>query len=259
MKKYILMVFTLLVVAGFQCPPQKQQLDVNNGPEDTAEEQEDIFKEDLQLQTSDGISIAATLFPGLKEKKSGIVLIHMLGRDRSDWNDFAIQLQEDGFHVLTIDLRSHGESPGDWTRFDAEDFQNMVLDVEAAKNYFKNQDPEMTIKLVGASIGANVVLNYAVKDTEIESIALLSPGLDYRGVKTKDAITKYNKEIFIATSEDDKESHDSSQKLFQAIPESGANKYFQVYENAGHGTNMLDKDLGLDQLLIGFLNNNLTK
>jgi pimeloyl-ACP methyl ester carboxylesterase len=40
-----------------------------------------------------------------------VILLHMLGKDRSTWSNFASTLsQKEGYAVLSIDLRGHGES-----------------------------------------------------------------------------------------------------------------------------------------------------
>lgn len=43
---------------------------------------------------------------------NAVILLHMLGHNRSDWNDFASTLSNktNGYAVLSIDLRGHGDS-----------------------------------------------------------------------------------------------------------------------------------------------------
>ena len=67
----------------------------------------------------------------------------MLGRNRNDWNTFASTLsnRSNGFAVLSIDLRGHGESINQngktisFQSFTPIDFNKMVLDVKAARAF----------------------------------------------------------------------------------------------------------------------------
>src|ERR671922_1155128 len=120
---------------------------------------------------------------------NAIILLHMLGYNRNDWNSFASTLsnESNGYAVLSIDLRGHGDSTTQngntisFQSFTASDFNEMVADVKAAKQFLvtqKNINPN-NIAIVGASIGANIALNYAASDPSIKAVVLLSPGLNY--------------------------------------------------------------------------------
>ena len=121
----------------------------------------------------------------------------------------------------------------------------MVLDVKAAKQFLittKNANPNY-ISIVGASIGANIAINYAALDPTIKSVVLLSPGINYRGVSTEQAITKYkNNSIYIAATEGDSEAADSSKILCEKINCDGNLKIYSGGSNS-HGTNMFSDQL----------------
>lgn len=206
--------------------------------------------------TDDGVSIVGTYYTpasGTNNSTPTVILLHMLGRDRNTWNTLASTLSEkEGYAVLSIDLRGHGESikQNDKTIsyqiFTEEDFNKMVLDVKAAKQFLtgqKNANPN-TISIVGASIGANVALNYAASDPTIKSVVLLSPGINYRGVSTSEAITKYKNPIYIAATEGDSESAKDSQTLCNKINCDGNIRIYSD-NSRSHGTNMLS-DLSLN-------------
>lgn len=253
MNRYLLLIsliFVSLFLMGFQCSFMAKNTNKNANLSLGA-------VEEIKLTTSDGLNLAGSYFPAAGEKKYGIILVHMYNNNRHDWDNLAVKLQKQGFEVLTFDLRGHGQSEGDLDKFTNSDYQKMVFDVEAAKKFLKEKDRDLKIKLVGASIGANIVLNYAVMDPEIEAVALLSPGLEYHGVTTVDAITQYKKSLLIVASQDDKYSYTSSRKLFDTAPDSDRYKYFQVYKNAGHGTHMLTAVPELGQLIIDFLEDTL--
>lgn len=187
---------------------------------------------DIQLETDDEFKIAGTFYEGGSE---GIVLLHQLDRSRNDWKDFALKLQNLNYSVLAIDLRGHGQSSGNWRNFSEEDFQAMDLDVEAAVQYLK-QNNISNITIIGASIGANVALQYGAEH-ETKKIVLLSPGLNFHGIETEDVAKVYRGKILIVASKDDQYSFDSSNRIFNATK---AGKQLKIYDKAGHGMKMFE-------------------
>ncbi|HKX21166.1 MAG TPA: alpha/beta fold hydrolase [Nitrososphaeraceae archaeon] len=193
---------------------------------------------------------------------SSVILLHMLGVDRSTWDKFAQELSKNGYAVLSVDLRGHGESTkqGNHTisyqSFMPKNFKNMTLDVKAAKKYLigeKNANPNQ-ISIIGASIGANLALNYAASDQSINSVILLSPGLNNRGISTLDTIMKYKGPIYIVTAEDDSDSAKDSKILCEKIT---CAENLKIFENTTvHGTDMLsDKMVGsrLQNIILSWL------
>jgi alpha-beta hydrolase superfamily lysophospholipase len=197
---------------------------------------------EVNFTTDDGFIIYGDFYEPEKPNGKALILLHMLRTDKSHWNEFAQKLKERGYYVLAIDLRGHGKSIQrngitiTWQEFTENDFKNMVLDVKAAKLFLiENGISSKSIGIIGASIGANTALNYAASDEEIRVIALLSPGLDYRGVKTEEAMKVYDRPVFIAASKEDEPAASSSLKLYELAI---GRKELKMYDNAGHGTRM---------------------
>ena len=229
----------------------------------------------VNFLTDDGVSIIGSYYSPLNVVSNAssstttptVILLHMLGKDRSTWNAFASTLsQKGGYAVLSIDLRGHGESVKQnngntisFQSFTPDDYNKMVLDVKAAKQFLitnKSANPN-NISIVGASIGANVAINYAAIDPIIKSVVLLSPGLNYRGVSTEEAITKYknNNSVYIAATEGDSEAADGSKILCEKINCDGNLKIYSGGSNS-HGTNMFSDQLlnpALQDLVISWL------
>jgi pimeloyl-ACP methyl ester carboxylesterase len=234
----------------------------------------------VNFLTDDGVSIIGSYYSPLNVVSNAspttttttptVILLHMLGKDRSTWNAFASTLsQKEGYAVLSIDLRGHGESVKEnngntisFQSFTPDDYNKMVLDVNAAKQFLitnKNANPN-NISIVGASIGANVAINYAAMDPTIKSVVLLSPGINYRGVSTEEAITKYknNNSVYIAATEGDSEAADGSKILCEKINCDGNLKIYSGGNSNSHGTNMFsDQSLNppLQDLIISWLAN----
>jgi len=196
------------------------------------EERVNMLGEQINVVTEDGFKIEGTYYKG---SQKGIILIHMLGRNRNEWNDFALRLQKEGYSIVAIDMRGHGNNQGNFKTFTSEDFNNIKKDVKAAKEFLASKGVT-NFAIIGASIGANTALNYAVEDKSIRTIILLSPGLDYRGVKTDETIKQYDNSILIIASKEDSYSADSSEVLFSSAK---GKKQIKIFQGLGHGTQML--------------------
>jgi pimeloyl-ACP methyl ester carboxylesterase len=221
----------------------------------------------VSFLTDDGVLIVGTYYSPSSSHQTApkaVILLHMLGRNRNDWNTFASILsnRSNGFAVLSIDLRGHGESINQngnaisFQSFTPIDFNKMILDVKAAKHFLVTQKniPHNNIAIVGASIGANVGLKYAASDPSIKAVVLLSPGLDYKGVSTSDSIRKYTNPIYIVTAGRDPIAGNDPQTLCNMI---NCVNHLMVYQDSdSHGTDMFsDSSLNppLGNLIISWL------
>ena len=218
---------------------------LNLPPTPTLTAKQEIFA--IGMVTNDGVRIQGTYYRPAATNAPGIVLLHMLGRNRQDWDAFARQLQDAGYGVIAIDLRGHGESQGQ------REWGKMVQDAAIAVDFIRSR-PEIApdyIAVIGASIGANIALNYAAQDPDIKGVALLSPGLDYRGVTTPDAAKAYGKRpAFLAASSEDAYAYGSAQELGRIFQ--GPRELF-LLDGQGHGTQMLGKDNGLEEAILQWL------
>ena len=268
-KKVIqLLVIALLLVLATGCAPQTTEppTQLPQVPEEQPEQPSapPVQEEPVQLPpveqpsiptlaTTDGYTLSYTFY-NAGENTPAIILLHALNGSKADWDAFAKELQANGYSSIAIDLRGNGQSSGDLSSFTAEEYNGMVNDVAAAKEFLKKQkiDP-LRIGIIGASIGANIGLKYAATDADIKGIILLSPGLDYQGVKTEDAMKSYGRSLLIVASSTDQYSAKSSQTLYELSP-SGDLKFFKV---AGHGTEMFNEFTNLDQIILGWLRVNI--
>lgn len=222
--------------------------------------------EKIKLETADGVEIIGDFYPTENKLAPVVLLLHMMPADRSSWKNFAIELQKSGFQSLAIDLRGHGESRvkrGESTeqkektlnfnRFNDAEHQASILDVETAVKFFQDRGLKLDqIYLAGASIGANLALQFQAERPEIKATALLSPGLNYRGIEAEPLIKKLqkNQAVFIITSKEDNYSVDSSHRLFEITQ---SEKKLKILNQAGHGTTMLEKDKTLTSEIISWL------
>jgi pimeloyl-ACP methyl ester carboxylesterase len=208
------------------------------------------FPTTAALTTSDGVTVQAVWGAPAKAERA-VVLVHGAGRTGDDWNLLADALFRQGLIVAVVDLRGHGASASavaaDLT---PNDYAAMHKDVQATVAHVRATGASK-VALVGADLGANLALNVAADDPDIASVALLSPGMDYKGVITTDAIRRYGARpaLFVASA-DDAYGARSATSLDAAAQ--GPHR-LELYEAAGKGARMLNREPSLEGTLVGFL------
>jgi len=225
--------------------------------------------EKIDFKTSDGAKIVGLFYrpERLRMKNVPVVLLlHQLGGSKADYYDFVPDILAEGYCALAIDLRGHGESTNingvsrSWRDFNETDFRKMSYDVISAVRWLdeRREVNSDRIAIIGASIGANLALNYAVNDRRVRTVILLSPGLDYRGVKTLSSAKNYGtRAIMIAVSSGDEPSGSDSRTLYEIFEPTANPPKLKMYEGDLHGTSILNGGLGLGMIIIAWLGNNL--
>ena len=146
--------------------------------------------------------------------------------------------------VLAYDIRGHGDSAtrnGEsrrYNRFGSEDWNRAVADIGLAKKQLLAQgvSPE-NLFIVGASIGANMAVEYGDGDGEIQAVVLLSPGVKYKNLDIEKTV-KENRRLpmLLMAAEGDRYSADSIEKMKVWSP---AYAEMRMYAGTSHGTNLL--------------------
>jgi pimeloyl-ACP methyl ester carboxylesterase len=208
--------------------------------------------ETITITAEDGLVLYGTFYPGAGSGSwPGLLLLHMNGRSRQDWEPIVPALNEAGYAVLALDMRGHGQtgSSKDWDRARG--------DLQRAWAYLSGRpdvDADRTA-IIGASIGANMALVTGALEPAVKTVVLLSPGLNYLGVTTDDAMVNYgSRPVLLVASEEDQPAADSSRELHELAQ---GEARIEMYENAGHGTRMFTSRPELTDLLIGWLDSQL--
>lgn len=214
----------------------------------------------VSLETKDHVKIAADLYL-VSNPKGWIIYSHMMPATKESWGDLADSLAQAGYEGIAVDLRGHGQSQGGhsgYKNFSDLEHQRSIADLEAAAEYLIDQRGAKPDKIsaVGASIGANLSLEFLAKYPKTQSAVLLSSGLNYHGVITEPLLKnlKAGQKVFFVASRDDADDAAENQRLYDSAPK-GIIKQIKIYNNAGHGTTMLDKATDLKQLIIDFISN----
>lgn len=216
--------------------------------------------ERITLTTEDGVKIIGDALPGRSKVPRGLLFLHMMPADRTSWREIMERLVLRGFTCLAIDLRGHGESveKGNQTLNykDFSDFEHQASrrDVDEGLKWLEKDQgiaPDR-IGLVGASIGANLAIDALARDARLPTAVALSPGLDYRGVKTEVPVRNLqpHQSLFLAASEEDEESFASCERLCKIAH---IDCHFERDAGAGHGTTMLERVPKLKDIVINWL------
>jgi dienelactone hydrolase len=214
--------------------------------------------QEVSFRTDDGVAIVGSLYlPG--RPGPGIVLVHALSRTHEDWSVVAARLADAGFVVLAIDLRGHGASAPLPEGTTLEDLTKMMADVKAARAFLaaRREAVPGRVGFAGASIGANLAILMGGIDPTVRSLALLSPGIDYRGLRPEAAMKKYGERpALIVASQEDNYATNSARQLAVAGPGVGI-RDLRILNAAGHGTAMLAKQLDLASSLVDWFRRTL--
>jgi pimeloyl-ACP methyl ester carboxylesterase len=194
----------------------------------------------VSFKTPDGWTIRADYTPP-KKGRPVAVMAHGVSAGKSEWQPLREALAKRGVGSLAIDLRGHGESLAgpagktDFKGFDAaREWPKARTDIEAAAAYLKARGiSARRIGYAGASIGANLA-SWARPHPRF--LVLLSPGLDYRGVRL--CRIPEGQPTFVAASPEDAYAWRTAEDY---VPENQGSVFFKAA--AGHGAQMFaDKD-----------------
>ncbi len=219
--------------------------------------------ETIKLKTFDGVELAADYYAADKPIMAA-VYAHMMPATKESWHGLASYLARNGIAGMAIDLRGHGQStlgPFGYKQFKPEDHQKSGLDIKAAADYlhslgqgFKHEK----MIFIGASIGANLSLQYIISHPEYKTAILLSAGLNYHGVNAEVLVRRLSlgQKVFFAACHDDTagggDNAAQNEKLFDEVP-NGVVKVKKIYDNGGHGTNILSADKSLPAEILKFI------
>jgi len=140
-----------------------------------------------ELQTFDLVKLKASyeMPQGVQAPIPAVLLLHGYGEDRKVWESLKSKFVAQGWAVMSLDLRGHGDSKTknqrpitaspEW-RSSTHDF---AQDVGPALDWLKKQ-PRLDSKkivIVGYDIGANLALVSSGKFSEVRSVVAIKPVL----------------------------------------------------------------------------------
>lgn len=222
------------------------------------------FQHDVvSIECSDGYHLAADFIRRQKQmrKLPGVIFLHEAGRDRHSWYPMTIQSAGRGMAVLAIDLRGHGENPGQMGNATTSasdlkdaDWKQMLDDVRNALSFLAIK-PELDgghVAIVGSGLGANLALLAAAQSwaESVQCVIAISPETDDRGLAVLPAapLLARGKRVFLAAAQDDPPSHQLCEALLKGLK---SKKELFLAPEGGHGVRLFGH--GLFQKIPGWL------
>jgi alpha-beta hydrolase superfamily lysophospholipase len=206
----------------------------------------------VTLAAADGTPLAGMFYDASPRPAPAVVLVHMLGRSKEEWSIVAERLADAGIASLAIDLRGHGRSMGDGSAL-----ATMVRDVRAAIDWLAIQPAVRPDRLgvVGASLGASLAALAATEAPAVRAIALISPSLDYRGLRLDPGVmrTLGSRSVWWAASTEDP----YALRTIKELTGDGAAGEQRLSGVRGHGTALLWADPDLARALVDWLRRTL--
>jgi dienelactone hydrolase len=198
----------------------------------------------VMLRTSDGRAIAGLMIEAPNRPAPAVVLVPMLGRGKDDWQAVAQRLAEANISALAIDLPST-------TASDPAELAGWHSAVDAAVVYLATSPAEVNaaaIGVAGASLGANLAVVAAAANPAVRSLALVSPSLDYRGVRIESPLANYGpRPALLIASQQDPYAARSIRTLAQDAP---GPRQLRWSATPAHGTMLLARDPDLVRSLV---------
>ena len=166
-------------------------------PASAARAADEVSVRTVEIPTSDKLKLHADYYPprDTDQRSPGALLVHDAGESRAQLVKIAERLQRQGFAVLAIDLRGHGDSRTedyDWSNMDEEAREKLwaftTRDLDAAASWLRGNDQvhSTNLNLIGVRTGCTLAVRHALKDANVRSLGLISPraeefGFDLRG------------------------------------------------------------------------------
>ena len=193
----------------------------------------------------DGRTLTGLFMEADERPAPAVVLVPMLGRPKDDWEEVAERLADADINTLAIDLRS-STAPGD-----AEELARWHEDIDAAVAYLLSRSSDVrpaAIGVLGASLGANLAAVAAARNPDVRSLALVSPSLDYRGVRIETPLRQYGgRPALLMASLHDPFAARSVRELAANAP---GIRQIRWSEATAHGTVLLARDPDLVRSIV---------
>lgn len=199
----------------------------------------------VTFRAADGRMLTGLFMEAHDRPAPAVILVPMLGRSKDDWQDLAQRLVDANINALAIDL------PALRLPTDPQELLAWHEDIRAASAFLASRPADVRpgfVGLAGASLGANLAVVAAAADASVRSIALVSPSLDYRGVRIDASLRLYGaRPALLMASLHDPYAARSVRELARDAPGPREVRWSSV---PAHGTSLLSGDPNLVRSLV---------
>lgn len=197
----------------------------------------------VAFYTIDDRTIDGLLVSARQPSSAAVVLVPMMGRPKEDWHTVAQELAANGITALAIDAP---QAPPGGPAGGQED-------VLAAAEYLRVQPAigATAIGVLGASLGATVAVAAAAEEATIRAAVLVSPALDYRGIRIEEPFGRYGvRPALLIASVHDPYAVRTVRTLAQSA---GGIRDLRWSDAEAHGTTLLARDPDLVRHVVEWL------
>jgi alpha-beta hydrolase superfamily lysophospholipase len=125
----------------------------------------------------DKLSMYSQTWASTGSVRAVINLVHGLGEHSGRYGNWASQFTDNGYCFRSFDLRGHGKSGG--KRGFSSNYSNLLTDIHCFLQNGRDEFPSLPFFLYGHSLGGNLLLNYAIRNTlNANGLIITSPWLD---------------------------------------------------------------------------------
>lgn len=107
-----------------------------------------------EIRAADGLRLAGWTFTPARPNGAAVIVLHGIGSSRSDMLGFARIFLQDGYTVLTPDLRAHGESEGAMVTYGVKEREDLSRWIA----WLKRHAPAGRVIGFGESLGGSIAL-----------------------------------------------------------------------------------------------------
>lgn len=154
------------------------------------------------------LTIVGSYYPSPSENAQLVVLLHMLGRNRGDWNECARFLQKEGYAVVSLDLPGHGESTNGlsvlWPKFSNQDYLLSLTQLEEVMRDMQQRlgIPAKETAVLGMGYGASLALYLQSKGYSAVAV-LIEPIQVVHGIDLTTYLQSNDRPLYVIVGNDD--------------------------------------------------------
>ncbi len=204
----------------------------------------------LSLEATDGQRLAA-LGAVAKGSTRGILFLPDRAGMKEEWQPVAEAALRQGYTVVSVDLRGQGANVvGEAGTLPNETYYAMTRDGQAGAAWLRSQGVQR-LAVVGAGLGANLGIRVAADDPTFQAAVLVSPGIEYNGITTRDAVQRYGaRPLMNVAGQQDSYSARSATALDGLAT---GPKNLLLLSTSAHGMALLNRDPSLPGAILGFI------
>ena len=177
---------------------------------------ENLNSEEISIRSFDETTIDVVLKKSKIKQEPVFIFVNDYQEKKEKWEPLVQQIANRNFSVIQYDLREFSAFARGSRKLENNDYEyrpayflqdldKIVLFLDINHGIKNNQ-----IVLIGAGLGANIVLKFAAGNKDIKSVILIAPKKEEKQVSTKAAIRSYgDRPIMFLSSMNDKESYDT--------------------------------------------------